>query len=113
LGDKNIGNGGLSLRRKSKMIEIINNCKYDNKPEDIYFSLSCPNIYRNIPSFEDAKKFSVETVYNDISFGVHKPWIHLKKEYIMLAEKYDEPFRYRKNMLKHLGINLEMNIYNG
>ena len=76
--DKVIGNGGLSLRRKSKMLEIIENCKYSNQPEDIYFSKACPEIYRNQPSFEDAKEFSVETVYNDISFGVHKPWRHLK-----------------------------------
>ena len=75
-----IGNGGLSLRRKSKMLEIINNCKYDNEPEDMYFSLSCPYIYRNKPSFDDAKKFSVETIYSDISFGVHKPWTHFKDE---------------------------------
>ena len=80
--DKNIGNGGLSLRRKTKMLEIINKCKYKNEPEDVYFSLSCPNINRNTPSFEEAKKFSVEMVYNDISFGVHKPWVHLKKQYI-------------------------------
>jgi tRNA-dihydrouridine synthase len=37
----------------------------------------------------------------------------LKKEYISLAERYDEPFRYRKNVLKHLGIDLNMSIYNG
>ena len=80
INDKKVGNGGLSLRRKSKMLEIINNCKYDNKPEDMYFSLSCPYIYRNKPSFDDAKHFSVETVYDDISFGVHKPWIHFKDE---------------------------------
>jgi hypothetical protein len=80
--DRNIGNGGLSLRRKTKMLEIIDKCKYNNEPEDVYFGLSCPNIYRNIPSFEEAKNFSVEMVYNDISFGVHKPWLHLKKQYI-------------------------------
>ncbi len=80
--DRNIGNGGLSLRRKSKMLEIIDNCKYDNRPEDVYFSLSCPDIKRNIPSFNKAMKFSVETVYNDKSFGVHKPWAHLKRDYI-------------------------------
>jgi hypothetical protein len=44
--------------------------------------LSCPDIYRNIPSYEDSQQFSVETVYNDISFGVHKPWAHLKPKYI-------------------------------
>lgn len=76
--DKTVGNGGLSLRKKSKMLEIIENCPYTNQPEDIYFSKACPDIFRSIPNFEDAKEFSVETVYNDKSFGVHKPWAHLK-----------------------------------
>jgi hypothetical protein len=80
--DKNIGNGGLSLRRKSKMLEVIEKCKYDNINEDLYFSLSCPDIYRNKPSYEDALKFSVENVYNSISFGVHKPWVILTPDNI-------------------------------
>jgi len=70
-----IGNGGLSLRRKSKMLEIIDNCPYkDSINEDLYFSQECPEIYRNLPNWEDATHFSVETVYEDKSFGVHKPW---------------------------------------
>ena len=77
--DKTVGNGGLSLRKKSKMIEIIEKCHYDNQPEDLYFSKACPEIVRNIPDFEDAKEFSVENVFNDKSFGVHKPWTNLKK----------------------------------
>lgn len=78
--DKNVGNGGLSLRKKSKMLEIINKCIYKkNTPEDVYFGLSCPEIIRNKPSFEDAQNFSVEAIYNDNTFGVHKPWLHLKK----------------------------------
>lgn len=76
--DKTVGNGGLSLRKKSKMIEIIEGCPYANQPEDIYFGKACPEIFRSIPDFEDAKEFSVETVFNDKSFGVHKPWAHLK-----------------------------------
>lgn len=78
--DKTVGNGGLSLRRKSKMLEIIDNCPYTNQPEDVYFGKACSEIFRNIPDFENAKEFSVETVYNDKSFGVHKPWIHLKRD---------------------------------
>ena len=78
--DKNVGNGGLSLRKKSKMLEIIDKCIYKkNTPEDVYFALSCPEINRNKPSFEDAQNFSVEAIYNDTTFGVHKPWLHLKK----------------------------------
>jgi hypothetical protein len=80
--DKIVGNGGLSLRRKSKMLEIIDKCKYINQPEDVFFAKACDNIYINKPSFESAREFSVEQVYNDVSFGVHKPWLHLKKNYI-------------------------------
>jgi len=36
----------------------------------------------NVPTFEEGKNFSVETVYNDDSFGVHKPWLYLSKEEI-------------------------------
>lgn len=70
-----IGNGGLSLRRKSKMLEIIDNCPYKNKiNEDLYFTQECPEIYRNIPNWQDASHFSIEMIYEDKSFGVHKPW---------------------------------------
>jgi len=37
----------------------------------------------------------------------------LKKEYIELAERYNAPFRYRKNVLKHLGSDEKMNIIFG
>lgn len=73
-----VGNGGLSLRRKSKMLEIINKCKYDgNMPEDYFFSKNCPEVKSYIPTSNKAKEFSVETIYNNISFGVHKPWTSL------------------------------------
>jgi hypothetical protein len=77
--DGNVGNGGLSLRRKSKMLEIISKCKMDNQNEDIFFSNSCSGIKLYKPTSEIAKRFSVETVYNEHSFGVHKPWPYLSK----------------------------------
>jgi hypothetical protein len=67
-----VGNGGLSLRRKSKMLEIISNCPTKNENEDVFFANPCVDIYK--PSYEDAKEFSVEQVYNKRSFGVHKAW---------------------------------------
>jgi hypothetical protein len=76
--DKDVGNGGLSLRRKTKMLEVLEKCKYDGSVnEDIYFSLLGQDIHINKPCYEHARRFSVETLYNDISFGVHKPWAHL------------------------------------
>jgi hypothetical protein len=71
---KLVGNGGLSLRRKSKMLEIIKNCEYKNEPEDVYFSVSCSNVDINKPSYEKSKEFGVEAVYHPNSFGVHKLW---------------------------------------
>jgi hypothetical protein len=86
--ENEVGNGGLSLRRKSKMLEIINNCKYKNEPEDVYFSKACNNIKVNKPTIEDAKQFSVEAIYNNISFGVHKPWFFMNKNKLQTKNKF-------------------------
>ena len=78
-----VGNGGLSLRRKSKMLEIIDknyDSTCDNLNEDYFFTRNYKNISINIPCVEVAKHFSVESVFNIESFGVHKPWLHLNKE---------------------------------
>jgi hypothetical protein len=66
-----VGNGGLSLRRKSKMIEKIRKCPYNGEPEDLFFADDkCVKL--NKPHFEKAKEFSVETLYYANPFGVHK-----------------------------------------
>jgi hypothetical protein len=71
-----IGNGGLSLRRKKKMLEILEKCPVSpsNVPEDVFFALPCPtvNIYK--PSASTAKEFSIEMVYSDKSWGIHRAW---------------------------------------
>ena len=103
LGKMQVGNGGLSLRKKSKMIELL---KYksigiDNSQEkafgkyiaeDQFFNgylVKNVNIYK--PSFSRAKEFSVECVYNENPFGIHKIWAHLKKtELNKLKQKYPD-----------------------
>jgi hypothetical protein len=70
------GNGGLSLRRKSKMLEMVKKCR-PHTNEDIYFSTGCPGVSVKIPSKEEAKQFGIETMYNQNSFGLHKSWAHL------------------------------------
>ena len=90
---RSVGNGGLSLRRKSKMLEIIDKVPYMRIPfiksshcidhEDIYFSLSAhyrilaslmTDISINKPSAEEAELFSSESYINSKSFGIHAPW---------------------------------------
>jgi hypothetical protein len=82
-----VGNGGLSLRKKSKMLEILNKCKITNdeqrKYEDLFFSFPCEDIngYKK-PEYKISKNFSIENIINDKSFGLHKPWeiIDIDKE---------------------------------
>ena len=68
-----IGNGGLSLRTKQKMIEISE--KYNNENdftwEDIFFSKYLMG--DNFPDLETAMKFSVEDVFHPKPLGVHFP----------------------------------------
>lgn len=79
-----VGNGGLSLRKKSNSLKKIRNCILNGEDsghlnEDIFFSDDkCESLSK--PDFEAAKLFSNETVYSEYSFGVHKPWPYLSKE---------------------------------
>lgn len=82
-----VGNGGLSLRRKSKMLEIIDLCKTDNPNlnEDLFFSNTKNKCNRDVtvnkPDFNKAKEFSMEHVYSENgSFGIHQAWLFLDNE---------------------------------
>lgn len=89
-----VGNGGLSLRTKSVMIDIINTCDFFTykpskrvneymkqqglklTPEDVYFS-DCITKYGlgKISTYEDAFLFSSESFASKDSFGGHQFWL--------------------------------------
>jgi len=71
-----VGNGGLSLRRKSKMLEILEKCSVTPSiiPEDVFFSFACPEVSIYKPPLENAKEFAIETIYNPKSWGIHAAW---------------------------------------
>jgi hypothetical protein len=72
---KQVGNGGLSLRKKTKMLEIINKQRWNGSHwEDTFFS-TYTDIHK--PTCEHATFFSVETIFNETSFGIHNCWTHL------------------------------------
>ena len=76
----NVGNGGLSLRKKSKMLEIMDKETDVNLPEDVFFSCTTKvELYK--PSLEEAKYFSIENIFSKRAFGCHQPWI-LEKDVI-------------------------------
>jgi hypothetical protein len=88
-----VGNGGLSLRSKTIMIEVIKkidpvSCNYNSStldymkfvnlefpPEDVYFSKCMQeNMIGLVANWDVAHQFSSETVFNQNSFGGHKFW---------------------------------------
>jgi hypothetical protein len=83
-----VGNGGFSLRRKSKMLEIIEKVPYPGDNEDLYFSNAANHALIDFkkPSFDHAKRFSIEHVFSEASFGCHQPWNH----YGFLSQMYPE-----------------------
>jgi hypothetical protein len=84
----NVGNGGLSLRRKSKMIEIINKCPMNTENEDLFFSFGCDKVDVYKPTFEDAKNFSIEHIYSQNSFGIHKAYNYLNNTELDKVKSY-------------------------
>jgi hypothetical protein len=92
VSDNKVGNGGLSLRKKSKMLEIIKSKGYVQMNEDIYFSNDINNnIKYNVPDYTIARMFSVETLFYDRPFGVHNCWRYLNKENLdFLINKYSD-----------------------
>ncbi len=88
-----VGNGGLSLRSKSKMIEVLDkvnlleniysiqvnqykiNKMLDKYPEDIVFSQNLQNLnIGKVADYETALRFASDSVYNENSFGMHSMW---------------------------------------
>jgi len=75
---KNGGNGGFSLRKNSKMIEIIENKKFDYQYEDMFFS---SHLTKDIP-LEKKKRFAVESIFYDKPLGLHNPVKYLSSKEI-------------------------------
>ena len=76
-----VGNGGFSLRNKSKMLEIIQKKNWHNgydfeKLEDLYFSKKYQDIHVKKPEYSKAMTFCVDEVFFNKSFACHRPWVH-------------------------------------
>jgi len=108
-GPTGVGNGGLSLRRKSKMLELLmyknENIKYNSEysnfnkneygkyiAEDRFFCGDLIHqVVTNKPTVNKAKQFSVEVFYCETPFGIHKCWHHLNRSnFNDLANKYKD-----------------------
>jgi hypothetical protein len=87
-----VGNGGLSIRRKYKMLEIIRTVTYNGQPEDIFFCIQ-DKVSMFTPSIEEAKQFSVEHMFHEYSVGGHQPW-HAYQHYPD-SKHYKEVFAFK------------------
>jgi hypothetical protein len=93
--DARVGNGGLSLRTKSVMMEIINRVDIKNTkinsstfeyakltqsnviPEDVYFSKNMEDLKIGLlADKQSASNFSTEAILNTDSFGGHNFWLN-------------------------------------
>ena len=82
---KYVGNGGLSIRNKNSMIDIIK--KYPNDDyfkEDIYFIKYLNN--EDIAPIEVAERFAVEDLYYNDPLGLHQPKIQYKYLKILMKQ---------------------------
>ena len=82
-----VGNGGLSLRKKTVVLNHIKNDITNTRyvyHEDIFFS----NNIQNKPSADFAKLFSVETIFSEQSFGIHCCFSHLSHEELCKISEY-------------------------
>ena len=67
-----VGNGSLSMRKKSAMLKVINEVPYNGTDnEDIYFAWGCKKLCLNIAPIEVAEKFSCETIFKLGTLGYH------------------------------------------
>lgn len=76
------GNGGLSLRSKSKTLETINKFHFNQGAhgnEDVYYSM---NLKGNKADKNIGMQFSVETIYFPKPIGLHAADKYLKPEQI-------------------------------
>ena len=107
-----VGNGGLSLRNKNKMIEICEKVQDFTDHEDNYFFYQTKvTLYK--PSFIKAQTFSVETIFHEKSFGIHAPWKYLNKyELEFLINKYPDISTLIHLNKIDLKIQLALNFFN-
>jgi hypothetical protein len=70
-----VGNGGLSLRKVSAIKSVLNNIPYDGTQEDMFISKACYLLNMNLPTYNVASCFAIETYWNEDPIGIHKPLI--------------------------------------
>lgn len=79
-----VGNGGLSYRKRSKTLDVLKHYaavrgRFLVEAEDTFYACVTnePEANFKAPKKAQAVYFSVEQVFQESPFGVHKPWLNL------------------------------------
>lgn len=104
-------NGGLSLRKRLDMINIINtfpptltiankikNVILNGFAEDVYFTIGCYKLGLPIGDDDASSHFAMHTIKKNKYFGVHNP----KKQF---AKQINLQYPHLKYLNKHLNLN--------
>ena len=107
-----VGNGGFSFRKKSAMLRVINqqrnlvignstknymkNSKLNCIPEDVYFSKSLIDFnLGNVSQYDDALRFSQESIIGNNPFAGHAFWLSEPKKKIYNVYKLNDSNYYK------------------
>lgn len=72
------GNGGMSLRKRSFMLDCLKNYhKHDNDPEDVYFS-NCAKDRGVSADLANSKRFGMEAIWSKDSITIHQLYFNPK-----------------------------------
>lgn len=80
-----IGDGKLSMRRKSSMLDVISRCNTNSHlidSEDVFFSIAMhlePDRY-SLPDLDTATEFSVQQIYHPDPYCLHQPWKYMDRK---------------------------------
>lgn len=87
------GNGGLSLRRRSKILEVVESraCKARRGTdpakcpvfEDEVIVRLLAHLNASFPPRDQAARFAVESVFHPATCGFHKPWYYQEPEVML------------------------------
>jgi hypothetical protein len=79
-----VGNGGLSIRSRSKMLQLYERvvAAQLHADEDVHIGCACADEARHMAcaDVDHAAAFSVESIFHPAPVGVHKPWVHLDSQ---------------------------------
>lgn len=72
--DETMSGGGLSFRKRSKMLEICSTYRYRESAQDVYASKGMNMIGASVPSFEESLEYFCESCLYEDPIGLHQWW---------------------------------------